>query len=390
MVTIQTADSVLKSYYLEAVTDALNYKVNPFLAQIQRTSTDVMGKDVKKVVRTGFNGGIGAGSEIGELPTSKNSRYLTLKTELKNLYGTIEISDKALRASAGNEGAFVNLLNDEMQSLIASANYNFGRMLFGDGSAQLAVVDTCAGNMMLLDSINNMAEGMYVDIYNSDGTLNEDFYNVRVKSVNYYDRSVTFDVSIDGQPKVDPMNGKIYLHGSRDNEITGLGALFNYDPIYEQARDCSYMIPFMEDSVGEMSETVLQRAIDEIEKRSGGKVNLIICTWEIRRWLMEYYRTNNIALKTVELEGGYKAIDFHGIPVVVDKFCPKGTVYLLNTDDFKLHQLCDWQWLESEDGKILKQVPGKPVYTATLVKYAELICERPCGQGVLRGVTGLL
>ena len=29
---------------------------------------------------------------------------------------------------------------------------------------------------------------------------------------------------------------------------------------------------------------------------------------------------------------------------------------------------------------------GKPVYTATLVKYAELICEKPCGQGVLTGI----
>lgn len=387
MVTIQTADSVLKSYYLDAVTDALNYKINPFLAQIQRTSTDVVGKDVKKAVRLGFNGGIGAGTEIGALPASKDNRYITLKTELKNLYGTIEISDKALRASASDEGAFVNLLNDEMQSLIASANYNFSRMLFGDGTAKLAIVDTCAGNTFLLDSLKNVAEGMYVDIYNYDGTLNEELYNVRIKSVNHYDNSIVLDVNYEGQPKVDPMNGKMYLHGSRDNEITGLASLFNYEPIYGQTRDCAYMLPLMEDYVGQLSEGMIQKAIDDIEDRSGSKVNMIICSWEIRRWLMEYYRTNNIALNTIEIEGGYKAIDFHGVPVVVDKFCPKGTMYLLNTNDFKLYQLCDWQWLEAEDGKILKQVPGKPVYNATLVKYAELICERPCGQGVLRGIT---
>jgi hypothetical protein len=88
----------------------------------------------------------------------------------------------------------------------------------------------------------------------------------------------------------------------------------------------------------------------------------------------------------MEVEGGFKAISFNGIPIVVDRACPAGTMYLLNTDDFKLCQLCDWQWLEAEDGKILKQVPGKAVYTATLVKYAELICERPYGQGRLRGI----
>ena len=58
-------------------------------------------------------------------------------------------------------------------------------------------------------------------------------------------------------------------------------------------------------------------------------------------------------------------------------------MFLLNTDDFALYQLCDWEWLEDEDGKILKQSPGKAAYSATLVKYAELICKKPCGQAII-------
>ena len=53
MVTLQTADNALKSFYLDAVTDALDMKANPFLAQIQRTSANVVGKDIKKLVRLG-------------------------------------------------------------------------------------------------------------------------------------------------------------------------------------------------------------------------------------------------------------------------------------------------------------------------------------------------
>ena len=92
-------------------------------------------------------------------------------------------------------------------------------------------------------------------------------------------------------------------------------------------------------------------------------------------------------METEELAGGYKAISYNGIPVVADRFCPSGTMYILNTDDFTLHQLCDWQWLAGDDGKVLRQVAGKPVYTATLVKYAELICARPYGQGMISGIT---
>jgi hypothetical protein len=102
---------------------------------------------------------------------------------------------------------------------------------------------------------------------------------------------------------------------------------------------------------------------------------------------MKLFAENKRFVNTVELQGGFKAISYNGIPIVVDKFCPKGTMYFLNTDHFALHQLCDWQWLEGDDGKVLKQIPGKPVYTATLVKYAELLCSCPCGQGMLAGIT---
>ena len=49
-----------------------------------------------------------------------------------------------------------------------------------------------------------------------------------------------------------------------------------------------------------------------------------------------------------------------------------------------LCQLCDWEWMEDEGGRILSKVPGKAAYTATLVKYAELICKRPFAQGMLQ------
>jgi hypothetical protein len=91
-------------------------------------------------------------------------------------------------------------------------------------------------------------------------------------------------------------------------------------------------------------------------------------------------------LNTVDLGNGFKALEYKGIPIIASKHCLTETLYLINTNDFKLCQLCDWQWMESENGDILRQVPGKPVYTATLVKYAELICERPYAQGYITGI----
>ena len=387
MITVATADNALKSFYLDAVTDALDMKINPFLARIQKTTADVVGKDIKKLVKVGYNGGIGAGSETGDLPTATASDYVQFTSTLKNLYGTIEISDKALRASANNEGAFVNLLNDEMQSMIKSASFNFGRMLFGDGTGAISTVTAIPQtNNIVLESVNGIVEGMKLDFYTPLGELKEMCIGRIVDAVDRARNMITI-TGIEINSTVLAPGSKAYLHGSKDQEITGIDALFSEsETLYGVDKSKSIMKPYFMEDIGDITDSIIQKAMDDIEAASGSKVNYIVCSWGVRRALMQYCRENDIPLPAMEVDG-MMALSFYGVPVVVDRFCAPGTMYLLNTDNFKLYQLCDWQWLEGEDGKILKQVPGKPVYTATLVKYAELMCDRPCGQGKLMGIT---
>ena len=98
---------------------------------------------------------------------------------------------------------------------------------------------------------------------------------------------------------------------------------------------------------------------------------------------MDFLTENRTNLDYMNLDGGYKALSYAGVPFVADRFVAEGTVYLLNSEDFKLHQLCDWRWLEGESGSVLHQIPGKASYSATLVKYADLLCARPMGQAKL-------
>ncbi len=378
MVTTNTADGVLKSYYLGVVSEQLDKTANPFLAAIKKTTSDVWGREVKKGVRFGVNGGIGAGTEEGDLPKSLGSNYAVLTSTLKNLYGTVEISDKAIRASASNEGAFVDLLNDEMESLVRSSSYNLGRMLFGDGSGRLATCKT-SGSPAVYDTVQNVAEGMVVDIYTGSSPKQK---GVVITAVDRKEKKITLS---GGTVAEDDF---LVLQNSYGLELTGLKSIFApTGTIYglDKATN-SWLVPNTVALDGEIGEIAMQSAIDGVEESSGGKVDFIVCSWGVRRALISALSSYR-KLEPLVLDGGHTAIGFNGIPVVADRFCPEGTMYLLNTKDFALHQLCDWQWLEGEDGKILKQIPGKPVYTATLVKYAELMCYRPCGQGVITGIT---
>ena len=386
MVTLASADSALKSFYLDAVAQQLNTEVNPLLAKIKQSTADVWGKEVRRLAQYGVNGGVGAGTEEGSLPAAGGNNYDQFVTTLKNLYGTIEISDKAVRASENSAGAFVDLLNAEMEGLLRSSAFNFGRMLFGDGSGILCTVSAVTGNVVTVDSVKNVIEGMTVDVLDADGDQVSGVTARRITAVDRTDKTIT----LSGGALTGVASGcTLCVQGSHNLELTGLGAIFKDDgSLYGLSRaERPWMVPYIKESVGTISENAIQTAIDYLEETAGSRVDMIVCSWGVKRALQAVLSESRMQTDMAELAGGYRTITYNGIPVVADRFCPAGTMYLLNTRDFCLHQLCDWKWLEGDDGKVLRQVPGKPLYTATLVKYADLICTRPCGQAMLSGIT---
>ncbi len=382
MVTLQNADNALKTVYLGVIANQLNVSANPLLTQIKRTSKDVWGKEIRKAAPYGLNGGVGAGDEIGALPGAAGNNYVQFVAQLKNLYGKIEISDKAIRASANNAGAFVNLLQDEMEGLVKASTFNLGRMLYGDGTGLLATCSGIADGVISCDKVNNLVEGMMVDIL--DGLI-PIMTRARITYVDRENKQFCVDKTI---ASINEGAG-VYVQGSSNKEITGLGAIFSdSETLYGLKRaDYKWLKPYSKNVGGEITDIIVQSAIDHLEENADSKVNFISCSAPVRRAYQAYlaaYRTN---VDVMNLEGGFKAISYNGIPLVTDRFVDPDTMYLLNTNDFTLHELCDWKWLEGEGGSVLKQMSGYACYNATLVKYAELICDKPNGQAKISGIT---
>ncbi len=387
MVTLQSAENALKTVYLGVVANQLNINANPLLGKIKQSTKDVWGKEVRKLAPFGINGGIGAGAETDALPQAAGNNYVQFVSDLKNLYGKIELSDKAIRASQNSVGAFVNLLNDEMEGLIKASSFNFGRMLYGDGSgllATIASIDSTTKTIITLDSVRNLIEGMVIDVYNGETKVTS---GLRIK---YVDR-VNKKIHVTSYTETLAKNYTLYVQNSKGYEISGLGKIFSTsDTLYGVSReDYPWLVPYTQTKAGQISDSMIQTAIDYLEEVTGSTINYISCSSKVRRMYQEYLGAYRRNIDIMELQGGYKAITYNGIPLVADRFVEDDAMYLLNTDDFTLHQLCDWKWLEGEDGKILKQNAGYPTYSATLVKYAELVCDRPNGQAKITGITSV-
>lgn len=387
-ITTQTADNVLKTAYLDVISNYLDYDANPFFSKIKKTSDNVWGKEIKKLVRIGNPCGVVAGSEDGEFYDTGKTEYKEFVMTLKNLYGNLEISDKAIRASQNKSGAFANILNEEIEELMKNANESFSRMLFGDGCGTVAWVNNI--NMdgdLYVEEKNLLRKGMKIQIsYNRDYLIDDG----QVFTVgDFNEDESTFSVTPKVQFRYDEnyQDERLYAHvvNSFKNEITGLEALFdskNFNTIYGLKKDENKeLLPMIyEYNNKSANENLIQSVIDELKDKYGSDVNMILCSSGVKRGFIKEMATYKRNIDTVELKGGYKTVSYNGIPIISNKYCPSKTMYLLNTDDFAIHQLCDWEWLEGENGNILRQLPNKPVYRATLVKYAELLCSRPWAQ----------
>jgi hypothetical protein len=382
MITLSSAENVLKDVYLGVIADQINSKTNPLFSRIKRSTRNIAGKEVRVVAPIGINGGIMAGSETSELPEGVDTPYLSFVAPLKNLYGRFEISDKAIRCASSDVNSFVNLLQDGMDSLLKASIFNLSRMIYGDGSGSLATVTVSSG-VITVDYVDAVAPGMFVDIYNGETLVAS---NVYVKDVDKLSKVVTLSKTA---AELSVFTGyKLYAHNSKDNEIVGLRGIVENPTLYGVKRE-DYPIMNATVYTGTTSdafdEDFVQKMIDELEM-NGTAVNFINCSYELKRVYQRYLTLYKKNIEHTTLEDGTKVLSHFGIPMVPTSQIKADECYFLNTDDFAFYELGDWKWLEDESGRVLKQNATKPAYSATLVKYTELICQKPNGVGFCKNI----
>ncbi len=391
MVTITSADKALKEYYLSAICDQLNNKISPFYAQIEKGSEEISGKSIVAPTKIGVNGGIGSGEEDGYFPVASNSLFSNLSLPLRNIYGTIEITDKALRASRNDAGAIINLLNLEVDGLLHSAKFNFGRMLWQNGSGEITKLGDMAShtnaNWLPIQDYRNIAEGMLIDIVDPE-TEEVKISGLRILRIDRDTKKMYINPSIPNSVTLNT-GDIITLQKSYNREIAGVPYMFDHNQavFYGLSRSSALSIlPYEKSLNGELTTAGIQECLDELETRSGNVPNIIMCSPLTRRKYVACMEGTRSNVDYMNIAGGFKALSYNGIPLYAERFAPDGNMYFLNTNDFKLVQLCDWEWIEGNNGHVLNQIDRTATYSGTLVKYANLLCMRTSGQALLKDI----
>ncbi len=387
-VTLTSVEKALKELYLGAIIDQLNTEVDPFTARIERSTEAIVGNNgIVRAAQVGLNGGFGAGTETGTLPTPGENIYKKLTSTTKNLYGVISVSDKALKSIRGNDkGSFANLIQREIDSMMTTAKWHFARQIYGGAAGTLA---TCTANATSsttigVNSVQFLMEGITIDIWPSSGTAIATAR--RIINVDRANKTIT----ISGTGVVITSGAFITCQGSKDLEMTGLTDLFNTSAtyLYGNTRATSgWLNPTVKTSVGAIGQDKLQDLITELEDAYNVKIDYISAGNDAFVSYMLLLKKESRQVNTMRLAGGVTGLKFNDIDVVRNKFAIPAGMDFLDTSKFRIDQVGEWDWIEGPTRSIFVQAGSTPTYNATLVKYADLMCLTPGGMGRMTGLS---
>lgn len=130
-----------------------------------------------------------------------------------------------------------------------------------------------------------------------------------------------------------------------------------------------------------LTTDLMQEAVDSVEEQladdMGGALSpsIILTTRAIRRKYVDILVADKRFIDWKVMDGGYKVVEFNGIPMAVDNDAIDGEMYFLYEPALQIYQMSDLEWME-RDGNVLDRVAGYDAYEATLFWYAELGCSR--------------
>lgn len=398
---LTTISNILKDQYLPALKNQITTAPSPFMEMIKKVPLTTGGK-ITAVAPFGINGGFGFGSDGTGVPSSGPRSYKRFEVEPVDMYVDIRISDKTAKL-AGNAGALISALDDEVIGSYEAARWNVSRALFGDGSGRLCgltgeitISETDKTATVPVDSTAALIEGLTVDLFYyssvaaASGNLIEGNKGLRILSIDRENKIVTLDSAADVAAIPNSLDNNLYgflcVQGSYNKELTGLKTIFDSSvPTlygYEKAKNPS-IVPLTVDAGHALTDTVVYDAVKKAMDYRNSRINLVMMGDKAFRAYQAYMRTNNHTVcEKAEFVGGatgYKVmVGSQTVTVVNEKLVPESEAWCVDTDAFSFVYL-DFDFCDFGSTGIFRLEPGTSYYRALLASYGNLICKNPGG-----------
>ena len=437
-------DEVLKVYYLDGIQEYLNHD-KPLADLIEVNERDIDGKSATIENHYGRSTGTGARADAGALPTAGYQKFHTSTVPMKKLYGRIEVTGPTLAATRSSKGSYAKALDTEVRGIVRDLGKEGNRMAWGCGYGTLArwrdgetttitLQKKYRGNSAGGDGFGSAFGAKYLDkrtdamavvaatLGTSSGTYTVDDTSLTVSALT---KGADYDTVTITNAAVSEAAGTWYIRPSSLGTLTTLGgqrlesmglrglvtdtnldvigmtsnaettcgaATANIDPLQGlPVATYSWFKSIVDHhSSGRyagqraLSLTLIQTMFDMVEEVAGKDYgpDLMMTTRAIRREYLELCQADRRVINTMKLDGGWSALDYNGVPFMVDNDAIDGEIYFLTLKDIQMFRMSDYEWMQ-KDGAILSRISGYDIYEAVLYRYQEMGILNRETQGVL-------
>jgi hypothetical protein len=429
---------VLKKFYLPAIREQIN-NATVLMRRLKRNTEAVSGKDATIAVHYGRNLGTRALGDGGLLPDAGYQSVHETVVPMKYNYGRITVSGPTTAASRAAKGAYAKAIDYEMKGLIKDVSKDCNRQFWGAGHGILGRWQSGTTTSIGLQKTYLPAAGgagfgstfgaKYIAPEGDTGNKIMLFVmttagtKVTASGTGQAPTAVTTADTIDTitvtAVTATENAGSFYVKGDSNNavlagttemtkrEMMGLWGIVNDVNPAECITDGTTAgvttqgglqgLPVgtyswwkgnvLSHSSGRyqaqraLTTDLMQQAVDKVETQladdMGGAQSptIILTTRDIRRKYVDILVADKRFVDWKVMDGGYKVVEFNGIPMAVDNDAHGGEMYFLYEPSMQIYQMSDLSWME-RDGNVLDRLLGYDAYEATLFWYAELGCSR--------------
>lgn len=353
-----------------------------------------VGEDMKVAVPTYFAGGVGSGS----LPTANPASAVKATLSAEKVYSVTEIEREALKASMGNEGAFVEAMKWNVQKTVESFNRNASRILFNDGTGALGTINANASGTAAAPTIvisaatwveGHWEENDYVNCSTDASVFRIDSVVPSTRSIVLTRLSGTLDLTATGSGLI------VYMQNSKDNDPLGLKGVCDATSgtLYGVTVARRWQATQIAADGAGISSDALNELILKIQFKCGKAPKKLITSYTQYRKILNFLedskvykvepRSNDLRGK-VSFEGIEYISDAGPIGIFADRMCEDDRIYGVNTDFITSYHRPDFGWFD-DDGTVFLRLATTDAYGARYGGYYQNYII-PTFQGVITGL----
>jgi hypothetical protein len=411
--TRTTMDAALKNLYLPTMVSTINTST-VLLSRIEaRTDmTSVSGRQAVVPVNIRGSQAMGARADGGTLPTPQNQTYVEMAVPYRFLYGTVRFTHPTIASTRDVKGAWARVASAEMDGLRRDIQQDVNRQLYGYGCSVLGIAGTTNGSDTATLAMANLGHhvkvGMVLDSWNALTSGTKALNSVAVTAVSgltvTIDPADTYGTS-DFIVREDSMSGAstgLYyemmgLMGIVDDPsvTAGIGPFCATLQGIARGTYPEWDSNVMENSTAATGRAISAPLLDEAiltpQTESGKKVSIGITSPLQWRRIGDLLVGDRRYTDTMDLAGGFTAIQWAGVPITWDNDCKMDVngndmLFFLCEDELARYQLADWDW-DDTDGNILARNSGVASYDATLFYYGNFGTTDPKAHVVIRDLS---